>query len=212
MRILTFGDSFTYGDELDNLSDAWPYVLGNLTKCLVKNLGKSAISNDYIVRNVIEHATADDIVIIAWTHYARIEFADEKGIFDIWPGCQNRMFNHPDVSYRKELINYYSRYNDNNYSYSKYIDTILLLQAFFKYNNTKYVMLDTFENNNFRNLINEKKLSMIDKNYYLGWPNETMMEWTNGYTQGPGGHFLEAGHQRVAEKINEHIRNLGWVS
>jgi hypothetical protein len=212
MRILTFGDSFTYGDELDNLSDAWPYVLGKLSNCPVKNLGKSAVSNDYIVRNVIDHATSNDLVILAWTHYARVEFADERGIYDIWPGCQNRMFNHPDVSYRKELIDYYSRYNNEKYSYSNYLDKIILLQSFLKFNNIKYVMLDTFENNNFRNLIEEKKLAMIDTMHYLGWPNETMMEWTDGCTQGPNRHFLEDGHKRVADKIYEHIRNLSWVS
>ena len=27
--LYTIGDSFTYGDELDNPKDAWPYLLGN---------------------------------------------------------------------------------------------------------------------------------------------------------------------------------------
>jgi hypothetical protein len=39
-----------------------------------------------------------------------------------------------------------------------------------------------------------------------------MMEWTYKTPQGPAGHFLEEGHQKVAEKINEYIRNIGWVS
>jgi hypothetical protein len=54
--------------------------------------------------------------------------------------------------------------------------------------------------------------SMINEETFLGWPNEQFVEWTYGCPQGPNGHFLEEGHQRVAEKINEHIRNLGWVS
>jgi hypothetical protein len=39
-----------------------------------------------------------------------------------------------------------------------------------------------------------------------------MMEWTYETPQGPGGHFLEQGHVIVADKINEYIRHLGWVS
>jgi hypothetical protein len=39
-----------------------------------------------------------------------------------------------------------------------------------------------------------------------------MAEWTRGVQKGPGGHFLDDGHKKVADKINEHIRHLGWVS
>ena len=71
-------------------------------------------------------------------------------------------------------------------------------------------MLNAFGNNNYRK--NNTVVDQIDSTYYIGWPNETMMEWTYGTPQGPGGHFLEQGHQRVADKIYEHIRYLGWVS
>jgi hypothetical protein len=55
-------------------------------------------------------------------------------------------------------------------------------------------------------------VNQIDSIYYLGWPNETMMEWTYGCSKGPGDHFLEQGHEVVANKIYEHIRHLGWIS
>jgi hypothetical protein len=38
------------------------------------------------------------------------------------------------------------------------------------------------------------------------------MEWTFGSDQGPKGHFLEQGHEIVANKIYEHIRHLSWIS
>jgi hypothetical protein len=80
-------------------------------------------------------------------------------------------------------------------------------------------MLDSF-NKSYNQHLSRNKLKQltsqlankIDSKYYLGWPDESMMEWTYGCAKGPGGHFLEIGHQRVAEKINEHIRHLGWVS
>ena len=43
------------------------------------------------------------------------------------------------------------------------------------------------------------------------WIPGSMVEWMGDCPKGPGGHPLESGHQRIAEKINEHIRNLGWL-
>ena len=71
-------------------------------------------------------------------------------------------------------------------------------------------MLDTFNNNIYRK--DNEVSNQIDQTYYIGWPNETMMEWTYNTPQGPGGHFLEQGHEQVADKIYEYIRNLSWVS
>jgi hypothetical protein len=54
--------------------------------------------------------------------------------------------------------------------------------------------------------------AMVDKNNFIGFDESGMMEWTYGLPQGPGGHFLDEGHQIVTDKVYEHIRNLGWVS
>jgi hypothetical protein len=88
---------------------------------------------------------------------------------------------------------------------------IVLLQNFLKQHNKKYVMLDAFGNTKLRHL-NTELTKQIDTTYYLGWPAESMMEWTFGSDQGPNGHFLEKGHSIVADKIYEHIRHLGWIS
>jgi hypothetical protein len=76
-------------------------------------------------------------------------------------------------------------------------------------------MLDAFGNNKVRNKFkgkNQDLLDQIDTRRYLGWPNESMMEWTFRTPQGPRGHFLEDGHRIVADKIYEYIRHLGWIS
>jgi hypothetical protein len=75
-------------------------------------------------------------------------------------------------------------------------------------------MVNSFGNNwdDFKDKNNITQLAeQIDTNYFLGWPNDQMVEWTYGCAKGPGGHFLEDGHRKVAEKINEHIRSLGWI-
>jgi lysophospholipase L1-like esterase len=43
------------------------------------------------------------------------------------------------------------------------------------------------------------------------WVIGSMVEWMGDCPKGPGGHPLELGHQRIAEKINEHIKRLGWI-
>jgi hypothetical protein len=208
MKLLAVGDSFTYGDELSNLTNAWPYLLGSMIDYEVTNLGIPSGGNTQMIRKVIENCNDYDLIVVAWTHFARIEFSDNNGTYDIWPGCYSKLFVNK-LEYRKQLIEYLTHYHNDQYLYKQYLLNIILLQHFLKQNNKRYIMLDAFSNNRYRNL--DSTLT-VDSTNYLGWPNESMMEWTYGCTRGPNGHFLEDGHKRVAEKINEHIRNLSWVS
>lgn len=218
MKLLTVGDSFTYGDELPDRGLAWPYLLANKLNFDVTNLGKPGAGNNNIMRTVIEHSDEADIIIIAWSHFARIEVADENGIYDIWPGNAGNLFS-GNLAYRHELLTYINKHHNDLYLYSQSLINVMLLQSYLVQHNKKYLMLDSFNqsyNQHFpRNKLKQltsQLANKIDSNYYLGWPDESMMEWTYGCAKGPGGHFLEIGHQRVAEKINEHIRHLGWVS
>jgi hypothetical protein len=208
MKLLAVGDSFTYGEELNDKSLAWPYLLGNLINYEVTNLGLPGGGNTQIVRKVIEHYQQYDLIVVAWSHFARMEFADEYGIYDTWPGHQGKLFSN-ELEHRQTLIKYFRKYYNDQYLYSQYLINIILLQSLLK--NKRYVMFDSFGNTQLRTSCN-LYTSQIDTRYYLGWPKESMMEWTYGCLKGPGGHFLELGHQRVADKINEHIRHLGWVS
>ena len=209
MKFLAVGDSFTFGEELSDVKDnltpskfAWPELLADQLGWEVTNLAKPASGNSRMVRNVVTEIDNHDVFIIAWSHWARIEFADDIGIFDIWPGCST--LPHEQFSpHRKNAIDYVTRYHSDDYLIRQYLLNVELLETFLKYHKKKYIMLSAFgtpikTNKTFTN--------------YLGWPNESMMEWTYGTPQGPGGHFLEQGHAIVADKIYEHIRHLGWIS
>ena len=94
-----------------------------------------------------------------------------------------------------------------------------MLQSYLKQINKRYIMLDSFnrcyDKNSSKDKLKELAkhlLDKVDQTNYLGWPNETMMEWTYRTPQGSRGHFLEDGHKIVSDKIYEHIRHLGWVS
>jgi lysophospholipase L1-like esterase len=209
MRLLTVGDSFTYGEELSDVNNAWPFLLGKKLGYEITNLAKPGSGNTRMVRHAVEQIDNYDIIIIAWSHFARTELADESGFYDLWPGCSS--LPHKKFSpWRSEIIEYYSRHYNDQYLYNQYLINIVLLQNYLKSQNKKYLMLDTFNNNSYRK--DNEVSNQIDQTYYIGWPDETMMEWTYNTPQGPGGHFLEQGHEQVADKIYEYIRNLSWVS
>ena len=209
MKLLAVGDSFTYGEELSDINSAWPYLLGNKLGYTVDNLAKPGSGNARMIRHAVEQINNYDLIIIAWSHFARTEFADENGFYDLWPGCS--ALPHKESSpWRSEVINYYSKHHNDQYLYNQYLINIVLIQQYLKFNNKKYIMLDTFGNNNYRK--NDIVANQIDSTFYVGWPTTTMMEWTYSTSQGPNGHFLEQGHEIVADKIYEHIRHLSWVS
>jgi len=217
MRLLTVGDSFTYGQELvDPQISAWPFLLGNKLSYEVTNLAKPGSGNTRMVRHCVEQLDNYDIAIIAWSHFARIEMADEAGCYDIWPGCKPDLRH--NAPWREDLINYNNRHHDDYYLYRQYLTNILLLQGFLTAHKKRYIMMDTFGNNYDPTLtipmLREKNIDLMNKvdgRHYIGWPTETMMEWTYGCQRGDKGHFLEEGHVKVAEKIYQHIEQLSWV-
>lgn len=226
--ICCIGDSFTFGDELPDVVPwrprppskfAWPAVLGQLTNRQIVNQGKSGCSNSRIVKRAIDATLekTNDIIIIAWTNPDRYEFVDSNGIYSDWPGRNPRGMMDLRMEWHKNLElsasdTYYA------WSHKRWLRDILLLQSFFKANNQKYLMLQSHQSQWHNQLyliyskVHNYLADNIDTTYFLGWPSDGIVEWMGDCPQGPGGHPLELGHQRVAEKINEYIRNLGWVS
>ena len=222
MKIVTAGDSFTYGEELADLQEAWPHVLGQKINAEVVNLGQPACSNDKMSRLTFEYLiefnnAKPDLVIIGWTSPGRMEFADEIGSYDVWPGYGGNLFTRDGCSWRQELANYVSQYHNSTYLYKKFLQQVIMMQSFLTSQNVKYVMLNTLQNEYYKHLpINNPDRSNyfkeIDKTCFMEFNKSGMIEWAEGCKKGPNGHFLEKGHQIVADRIYEHIRNLSWIS
>lgn len=217
MNILTVGDSYAYGDELVDRLSAWPYLLANLCDSKVVNLGEPGASNDRIVKKTIEHLIDPhidkvDLVVIGWTNLGRIEFADEFGTFDIWPGC---VLNSANMSWRDEIVRYINQYHSNEFFYKKFLQQVILMQGWLKSLNINYVMANTVQFEYYKKFDFEHKknyFSQVDREKFIDFDQLGMQEWATGLPRGAGGHFLEEAHKVVAERIYEHIRNLGWVS
>lgn len=222
MRLLTVGDSFTYGAELSGTLNgpiqphdkAWPSLLAKKLGYMLTNLARPGSGNTRMIRHAVTEIDNYDMIIIAWSHFARIELADENGFYDLWPGCDGTLHKH-HAPWRVYVTNYITAHHNDDYLYRQYLLNIVLIQNYLKSNNKRYLMLDSFGNHqaNYRNInTNINIINQIDTTYYIGWPMESMMEWTFGTPQGPNNHFLEQGHEIVAEKIYQQMENLSWLS
>jgi len=213
MRLLTVGDSFTYGEELADLNSAWPYLLAEKIGYEVTNLAKPGTGNTRMVRTCIEQINNYDMVVIAWSHFARIEWSDSAGTYDLWPGCSPLPHEHL-APWRKWLIDHINWNHNDQYLYRQYLINNILLQNYLKTHNKKYLMLDAFGNHQSterKSLVHKDLIGQIELKYFLGWPDQSMMEWTDSTPQGPRKHFLEQGHARVADKIYNYMEQLSWL-
>lgn len=224
--IYTIGDSFTFGDELPGsiiLKNfikpselAWPSLLEKKWNKPVTNLGRPASGNTRLIKRAMDCVFKGDaeFIIVAWTSPYRIEWCDSDGIYDIWAGRNIKFLD----DHRKVLVEIMERDNCDNvdrWQYNQWLRDVILLQSFFKIHNQRYLMLQSHLSQKLNNRWWGEYTNLtdqVDSTYFLGWPSEGMTEWIGNTTRGPGGHPLEDGHQQIAKKIDEYIRNLGWLS
>jgi hypothetical protein len=188
--ILVNGDSFTVGEESPI---AWPSLIPNTV-----NIALSGASNDYICRSTVNYienvSNKVDAVIIAWTTPNRIELVHRHLTA---------------TSHRKygDIVDTVFCDWDEWWADNKFISQVKMMAGYLKMRNLPFLFISTFD---IQRINHSKVWNMPEE--YLGWPNEGLVEWMGDCDKGPGGHPLEQGHIRIALKINEHIRNLGWVS
>lgn len=217
MNILTVGDSFTYGEELDNITDAYPYRLAEKIGGNIVNLAKPGSGNKRMIRTVIEQVAAGnhlDLVIIGWSSPGRTEYADMDGQFDLWPGYSGKIHTEHQP-WRMDLLEYINQYHSAEYIYQQYLLDIILMQNFLTQKGIRYIMLTTNASDYYHKIYFSKMQPLarqIDTTTFAGWPHTGMAEWTHGVKKGPNGHFLAAGHKIVAEEIYKHMQSLGWLS
>lgn len=83
-KLWAFGDSFTFGSEMEDCVDEFVYSNNTWQALLAKDrdleyrcIARGGVSNDWIARNVLKYAgqfNSNDLIIIQWTYFSRIEF------------------------------------------------------------------------------------------------------------------------------------------
>jgi hypothetical protein len=188
--ILVNGDSFATGEES---AIAWPSLIPDTV-----NIAQSGASNDYICRTTVSYIENStnlvDAVIIAWTSPNRIELSNRH----LTPTSQRKYGNIVN-----EVFGEWSEWWAGN----KFVSQVKMMAAYLKMNNIPFLFVSTFD-------IQQMDFSKVYNmpHEYLGWPNEGIVEWMGDCPKGPGGHPLEQGQIKIGLKINEYIRNLGWIS
>ena len=212
-QLLTVGDSFTYGDELTDRYQAWPYRLADKLGYEVYNMGQSGCSNTSILRRALEELAINhyDLVIIGWTSPGRIEWKDDIGIaYDIWPGYPHTTKFFKDHPWRVDFLNFISQHHNSDYLYQQYLIQTILLQSFCQVNSIDYRMLDVQWHNYYRKVgseMHDKLEEKIDTTKFIGWQKFGMRELVADLPNGPQNHPLEQGHERIANEIAKHIGN-----
>ena len=181
--ILVNGDSFTYGEELGNKTHAWPHCLSN---SMVHNIASPGYSNDAIVRTTVDFLEQTGVTraIIAWTTPHRIEVNNQH----LTPS-----------SHRKygSICDHVFLDWDEDWAVDKFYTQVALLDGYLRNKGVSYLFVRTFD---------------VPEINIGNWVPGSMVEWMGDCPKGPGGHPLEVGQQRIAERINEHIRNFSWLS
>ena len=214
--IHTIGDSFTYGDELPSQDLAWPTLLAKKINKDVINLGKSATGNHRMVKRAIDAAIeSSEIIIIGWSDCNRQEFADNIGIYDIWAGRNFRAIQLDDPTHRINLIKYITAYDTPEYYYADWLRQVILVQSLCKLHKIPCVMFiacGTHDSHRQYYRKFKKLVDAIDHSMFVDDMFTSVAEWTYKTPHGPNGHPLEAGHEIIANKIYEHIRNISGIS
>jgi lysophospholipase L1-like esterase len=223
MKILAIGDSFTYGSELPDATtvvnegpkllytqpskSAWPTLLANLLNGSVTNLGLPGSGNDRIFKLAIDKTINNsyDLVICAWSYPSRLDVIYDNVEIGITPNS-TWFFRYKELVWAKD---YYKFIHNNKVAYLNTFTKIIALQSYFKVNNQRYIFLNVEPW--VSKLVPSHLANAIDADYYIGWPNLGMVDWMGDAPKGTGGHPLELGHERIANKIYEHIGNLSWL-
>lgn len=204
--IFYFGCSFTAGAELAERKNAWPYLLSNkLGDQVPVNFAQDGASNTAILKNALlkTQDQKPDLAIVAWTTPVRVEFSSSNSL----PKSYNP---HDDDKF---ITQYYAEYYTDQLAMVNWYTQVFLLQNYFKHNQIEYIFCSAFGAKRLYeecySIYPDVRLwhSMIDYNHFANYPATDFIDWTTGYPIGSGGHPLEQGHNAIAEKMYEYIRN-----
>lgn len=219
MKILALGDSFTYGEELENrAAEGWVFLVAKELNAELRNAARPGCSNDYIIkrliREIVRYKTDPDLIIIGWSSCSRIEEGDDMGVFDHWPA--RTLVGSNANSFREERVKYRTLHNNENWEYKRWIRQVILVQDFCRARGLDFRFINCFHNHRLIDQYREPWLTdEIDVNRFYGWEDRTgMVNWAwNSETKQtidrmPKGHPGPLSNRIIADKFLEYHRSF----
>lgn len=231
MTILVVGDSFSFGSELSDLPPhpitwhgnkyfdpvdcelkpafpsqlAWPALLGKKLGCEIENISVPGSSNDRIFRKSVTYSIVKsyDLIICAWTNVDRYDLSWNQQELQL--SVSNPM---KQLDWFKSFV---AEHHDSILAYQRWLSQVISLQALFKSKNQPYLFVNAISPSiDLKHLnidgINLDIKSQIDHENYIDW-DSNLRRWCRHLPTGPGGHFLEEGHQLVADRFSKIIKD-----
>jgi hypothetical protein len=176
-----------------------------------------------------------DLFIIAWTSTTKFTFykSDNNAEGNFNPKLVHYDFGDKDY-YKIWGRTLYQTWFNRMYAFRIWMQQILLLQSYLKANNKNYLMVNCHDNalhkwlapkDQFINkvellinfdLMNDDQIfevhdeiqyynSQIDTDNFYRWNNFAIRDIVSQFPSGPRDHFLEEGHQYIADLIYKHL-------
>lgn len=229
------GCSHTYGDDLTDKTQAWPYLLANMLELDCVNNAVSGGSNERIVYQTVK-SKPTTLKIIAWTHIERTTRYDPDNNFEVNfnPQLKHSLYGKRDSFKKYSKLHYMHWYNDL-YAFKHWLQQIILLQRYMQ--DQPYVMLNATHNryssyvsewknfnNNIKNLVCfdvmtdeqlyaqyckiQQYIDLIDTRCYYNIEDFYITQLRLIYPIGKTGHLLEEAQQEIAKKLYPLCSNL----
>jgi len=223
-RVVSFGDSFTWGTDLDDCSEdrtgyskkTWPALIAKYYNCRYQSLAMGGSSNLGILRWLLtsidkKDISEQDFVIINWT------WIDRCDIFDNSTQYVSKNLDHdygwntirPDSQTEIASLYYKNFYSDLSSKFETLKNIIVAIDVLKLYN-INYLMtcqdrltIDVdFFNPEYINLLIarvQKTLFWFSNNGFYNWA------LSNNYAVGKTGHPLEEAHYAAFEYIKNEL-------
>jgi hypothetical protein len=190
MNIYSIGCSFTEGQGLENFQiENYTRLLSDKTKIYSYNLGSSGASNDYVFKKVFEilnnGVTKDDILIIQWTHYIRLELPRKYDNNDFFFYLPNTTVPVPDKIIKpiNERGIYVNKVVNSNFNYKNMDSTIKHLSELHASDFRKFIgyfLNENYQINKTKNYIKSLyaylELNGYKHLHFFGWDNCTIAD------------------------------------
>jgi hypothetical protein len=149
--IVSFGDSFIYGSELQNNidgSNAWPGLIAKDLGCNYKTLAVPGCGNEAIARQVFTYfssnSTQDTLAVINWTWIMRWDFylSAVNEWIALGPTCvPDKLKNLLSNSDSQALIAFYRTHISESHAWNQLrsLQAVLAIQSFLKINNIRNI-------------------------------------------------------------------------